>query len=257
MSHSGNSKLCNFRQASRIATISACAVGSFVAVTQFTPSAIIFPSRTITVPNGPPRPERTFSSDNASARVIKLSHNGLGVRSGIRSRATLQFAARDCSAAHHIHRNENVAPPCKVGNTCASHSAITPLHPASQPAAKPYSQTLVPSAAKNKPARSQSKSELRSTPPTSLARPTPNENKAAPPAAIPPTSKNTNGTASASVCPQPPAKLPSRPSASHQTTEKTPPQKVICSQRESTQNPACTPARSAAAPARTRLPCIP
>src|SRR5277367_6211931 len=114
ISHSANSKLCNFRQASRIATISACAVGSFVVVTLFTPSAIISPPRTITAPNGPPRPERTFSKDNASARAIKLLDIILNVRSDIGPGAAFQFAARDCNAAGHFRRNENLAPSCDI-----------------------------------------------------------------------------------------------------------------------------------------------
>ena len=46
--------LFNFLQASRIATISPCAVGSFDEVTLFEPSAIILLSLTITLPKGPP-----------------------------------------------------------------------------------------------------------------------------------------------------------------------------------------------------------
>ena len=43
-----------FFAASRIATISPCAVGSFVFVTEFTPFPIISPFLTINAPNGPP-----------------------------------------------------------------------------------------------------------------------------------------------------------------------------------------------------------
>src|SRR5438874_173574 len=50
-----------------MATISACAVGSFVAVTRFVPSAMTRPSLTMTQPNGPP-PARMFSKASAMAR---------------------------------------------------------------------------------------------------------------------------------------------------------------------------------------------
>src|SRR5271154_5602042 len=56
----------------RIATISPCAVGSFVAVTRLEPVAIIPPSRTMTAPNGPPRPDVTFSVASAIAFSIKI-----------------------------------------------------------------------------------------------------------------------------------------------------------------------------------------
>src|SRR5215472_3824229 len=54
-----------------MAMISAWAVGSLEEVTSFAPSAIIFPSFTTTAPNGPPRPERTFSIASAMARAMK------------------------------------------------------------------------------------------------------------------------------------------------------------------------------------------
>src|ERR1700730_10207832 len=56
------------RQASRMATISACAVGSLVAVTQLAPSAMTRPSFATRAAKGPPRPERTFSRASAMAR---------------------------------------------------------------------------------------------------------------------------------------------------------------------------------------------
>src|ERR1700678_1593363 len=54
-----------------MATTSACAVGSLIAVTRFVPVATMFPSRTITAPNGPPPPDVTFSVANAIAVSIK------------------------------------------------------------------------------------------------------------------------------------------------------------------------------------------
>src|ERR1700677_4025353 len=54
-----------------MATTSACAVGSLIAVTRFVPVATMFPSRTITAPNGPPPPDVTFSVANAIAFSIK------------------------------------------------------------------------------------------------------------------------------------------------------------------------------------------
>src|SRR6266446_5410382 len=53
-----------------MATTSACAVGSFVDVTRFAPSAMMRPSLTISAANGPPLPERTFSSALAIARFM-------------------------------------------------------------------------------------------------------------------------------------------------------------------------------------------
>ena len=47
-------KLFIFLQASRMATISPCAVGSLFYVTMLCPLPITFPSLTITAPNGPP-----------------------------------------------------------------------------------------------------------------------------------------------------------------------------------------------------------
>src|SRR5271165_149991 len=72
-----SSKFLTDWQAVRIATISACAVGSRVAVTRFTPAAMIAPSLTTTAANGPPADERTFSSESA----IALCMNGFTDRS--------------------------------------------------------------------------------------------------------------------------------------------------------------------------------
>src|SRR5260370_165229 len=54
-----------------MATTSACAVGSLVRVTRFVPSAMMRSSLTIRAANGPPIPERTFSSASAMARSMK------------------------------------------------------------------------------------------------------------------------------------------------------------------------------------------
>src|SRR5438477_2408617 len=54
-----------------MATTSACAVGSFIRVTRFAPSAIMRPSLTINAANGPPLPEWTFSSASAMACLMK------------------------------------------------------------------------------------------------------------------------------------------------------------------------------------------
>src|SRR6266478_4773533 len=61
----------SLRQASRIATTSACAVGSFVVVTRLAPSATTRPSFTTSAANGPPPQVRTFSIPKAMARRIK------------------------------------------------------------------------------------------------------------------------------------------------------------------------------------------
>src|SRR5688500_13387924 len=54
-------------QALRIAVTSACAVGSFVDVTRFQPSAITLPSLTTMAPNGPPAPSRMRSAESRTA----------------------------------------------------------------------------------------------------------------------------------------------------------------------------------------------
>src|ERR1700716_670428 len=85
----------------RIATISPCAVGSFVAVTLLAPVATISPSRTITAPNGPPRPDVTFSVASAIALSIKtwLPCIRLGIliaRFARRESRNNQIMARNC-----------------------------------------------------------------------------------------------------------------------------------------------------------------
>src|SRR6266478_2478603 len=72
-------------QAARIATTSACAVGSFVAVTRLTPSATIWPSFTIIAAKGPPAPVRTFSIPKAIARRM----NSFIIRDSSRFRVPL------------------------------------------------------------------------------------------------------------------------------------------------------------------------
>src|SRR5271154_4901966 len=60
-------------QASRIATTSACAVGSQVEVTWLLPRPTTIPARTTTHPNGPPLPERTASSERRIASRMNVS----------------------------------------------------------------------------------------------------------------------------------------------------------------------------------------
>src|SRR5436190_15234565 len=55
--------------ASRIATTSACAVGSYVEVTRLTPSPTILPSRAITQPNGPPFESTPFCASSIARRM--------------------------------------------------------------------------------------------------------------------------------------------------------------------------------------------
>src|SRR2546426_1674606 len=54
-----------------MATISACAVGSFVEVTWLVPSAMIFPPFAMTAAKGPPFPDRTFWSESSMALAMK------------------------------------------------------------------------------------------------------------------------------------------------------------------------------------------
>src|ERR1041385_9431470 len=59
-SHPESWKSPSVRQASRMATTSACAVGSLSRVTWLLPVAMTMPSLTTTAPNGPP-PRRTLA----------------------------------------------------------------------------------------------------------------------------------------------------------------------------------------------------
>src|SRR4051794_5949615 len=68
MSQPASEKFCSASQAERIALTSACAVGSFVEVTLFQPSAMTLPCLTMTAPNGPPAPSRMRLADNSTAR---------------------------------------------------------------------------------------------------------------------------------------------------------------------------------------------
>src|SRR6059058_1496973 len=74
-SHPASTNVPSVRHAARIAFTSACAVGSYVAVTEFAPSPTIRPSCTITAPNGPPVAPSTFSVASAIAR---RRNSGLG-----------------------------------------------------------------------------------------------------------------------------------------------------------------------------------
>src|SRR5580693_8014298 len=56
-----------------MAVTSACAVGSFAEVTKFVPVAMTRPSFTTIAPNGPPRPDRTFSTARWIASRMKES----------------------------------------------------------------------------------------------------------------------------------------------------------------------------------------
>jgi len=56
-----------------MATISACAVGSFADVTLLPPLAMIRPLRTMTAPNGPPRFLRTAAAASRIAAPINAS----------------------------------------------------------------------------------------------------------------------------------------------------------------------------------------
>src|SRR5258708_32025639 len=56
-----------------MATISACAVGSLLAVTRLAPSAMSRPCFATRAAKGPPRRERTFSRASAMARRMKAA----------------------------------------------------------------------------------------------------------------------------------------------------------------------------------------
>src|SRR5258707_3142167 len=70
MSQSGRLNAPSSAQARRMATISACAVGSLLDVTSFQPSEMIVLLRTMTAPNGPPLFVRIFSSASTIARCM-------------------------------------------------------------------------------------------------------------------------------------------------------------------------------------------
>src|SRR5882757_496475 len=94
------------RQASRIATTSACAVGSFVAVTRFVPSAIMRPSFTITAANGPPLPLRTLSIARAIARRMNSCFIGDSSRfQGASTPAKYQY---ECAVSRRLQNGANL-----------------------------------------------------------------------------------------------------------------------------------------------------
>jgi hypothetical protein len=70
-------------QASRMATTSAWAVGSFVEVTRFQPRPTICPSRTMTAPNGPPSLASIFSMERRIASRKKVGFMRLFIDLGL------------------------------------------------------------------------------------------------------------------------------------------------------------------------------
>src|SRR5215469_5149016 len=101
------------RHASRIATISAWAVGSFVEVTWFQPLAMIVPWRAMMAPNGPPSPAAIFSAESAMARRIKASGTSSGARIAVASHldGSSPTHLRPSSYQYH-HRRANAASDC-------------------------------------------------------------------------------------------------------------------------------------------------
>src|SRR5271165_3413453 len=100
-----------------MATTSAWAVGSFVAVTRLTPSATTRPSFTTTAANGPP-PSRIFSCASAMARCINSVDIFLWsiklitpppfvirVRAGLRRKLGQRFGEHQCSAGNILRRS--------------------------------------------------------------------------------------------------------------------------------------------------------
>src|SRR5580704_2964946 len=88
-----------------MATISAWAVGSFVGVTRFAPSARIRPSLAMTAPKGPP-PERRLSSARVMARRMNSVEAGGWVVADIGWSAISAFRACPCpqKIATHLSR---------------------------------------------------------------------------------------------------------------------------------------------------------
>src|SRR5580698_5503840 len=79
ISHPFSEKVFSAAQALRMALISPCAVGSFVAVTVLAASATITPSFTIRAAKGPPAALRTFSVARSMARFIKTGFGWLAI----------------------------------------------------------------------------------------------------------------------------------------------------------------------------------
>src|ERR1035438_4728444 len=122
MSQPSNSKCLSFLQALRMATTSACADGSLVAVTELAPSATTLPSLTTTAPKGPPRPAPTLASDNSMARCMNrgsgalltcfrvgASYSGVNVRFVIGSKRVThdRLAWKGWSGVELCHRESN------------------------------------------------------------------------------------------------------------------------------------------------------
>src|SRR5260370_30754915 len=84
-----------------MATISACAVGSFVRVTRFVRAAMMRFPLTISAANGPPLPERTFSSASAMARLMNSGDIALSFFRSSECTVRVKFATRHFSGARN------------------------------------------------------------------------------------------------------------------------------------------------------------
>src|SRR6478672_11638426 len=73
ISHPVNWNVCKCSQACRMATTSACAVGSLLEVTLLAPLAMISPFLTMTAPKGPPLQVLILVKDKAIASRINAS----------------------------------------------------------------------------------------------------------------------------------------------------------------------------------------
>src|ERR1700758_2332895 len=98
--------------AARIALTSPCAVGSFVAVTEFAPSPTMRPSRTMTAPNGPPLADTTFSVARAIARRRNSGFGTLDIksRSSLSRRSKVKDSMAQAFRSTRVATNQGLTP---------------------------------------------------------------------------------------------------------------------------------------------------
>src|ERR1700752_3720371 len=85
-SQSSSLKVLSRRQASRMATISACAVGSLAEVTWLEPRPTILLFRTTIAPKGPPLPRRIIRIERRIASRMKFLFINLAADEGRRKK---------------------------------------------------------------------------------------------------------------------------------------------------------------------------
>ena len=113
-----------------MATTSAWAVGSQVEVTWLLPRPTTFPARTTTQPKGPPRPERTPSSESRMASRMKLSLLTAGVPGSVGWNARRRDGTMEVTG----HNEEVTFWPVQPPPLHDRHHTFRPRNPRADPA---------------------------------------------------------------------------------------------------------------------------